>query len=150
MSSTSIAAWAGIPVSVANLIWILSTGWRARRSIRAIICIEIEDNLARLREFLIKANEASTFGESPLSAVQKRDALRLKALPTPNHSVWRSLTASVATALSPTKITRVYRFHGQLDELVVLKERHDLVPSEHADAVEKALMLIIGNGNPLS
>jgi hypothetical protein len=99
-----------------------------------MICIEIEDNLARLREFPIKANEAPTFRESPLSAMQKCDALRLKALPTFNHSVWRSLMASIPTALSSRKITRVYRFHGQLDGLVVLKERHDLVPSEHADA----------------
>ena len=115
-----------------------------------MIRIEIEDNLARVGEFLIKANEAPTFRESPLSAVQRCDALRLNALPTFNHSVWRSLTASIPTALSSKKITRVYRFHGQLDELVVLKERHDLVPSEHARAVEEAITRIIENGNPLS
>jgi len=154
MSATPIAALIGVfgfLLSLVSLLWIVSTQLRTGKSIRAMICIEIKDNLARLQEFWLKANQASTFSERPpLSAVQKCDALRLNALPTFNHSVWRSLTASIPTALTPEKVARVYRFHSQLNELVVLKERHDLTPSEHADAVEKALARIIENGNPLS
>lgn len=115
-----------------------------------MISIENEDNLARLREFQIKANGACTFSESPLSTLQRCDALRLNTLPTPEHSVWRSLTASIPTALSSKKIKCIYRFHGQLDELVVLKERHDLAPSEHARVLEETLTGIIEKGNPLS
>ena len=116
-----------------------------------MVRIEIEDNLAKLREFQSRSNQASTFseGRSP-SAVQRCDALRLNALPTFKHCSWRSLMASIPTALSPKKITRVHHFQSQLTELVALKQRHDLVPSEHADAVEKALKRIIENGNPLS
>jgi hypothetical protein len=154
MSSMPTAAWmgvAGLFVSLVNLLWILSAGLRTRSSIRAMICIEIEENLARLREFQLKASQAPTFTEGhPLSAVQKCDALRLKALPRFNHSVWRSLTASIPTALSPKKITSVYRFHGELDELVAPKERRDLGPSDHAAAIEKALTRAIEDGNRLS
>ena len=116
-----------------------------------MIRIEIDDNLAGLREFHLKAGWAPAFTEGhPLHGVQLRDALRLNVLPTFNHSVWRSLTASIPTALSPTQITSVYRFHSELDELVALKERRDLVPTDQVGAIEKALTRLIEGGNPLS
>jgi hypothetical protein len=154
MSSMPIAAWmgvAGLFVSLINLLWILSTGLRTRRSIQAMIYIEIKDNLARLREFQSRVSRAPTFAQGhPLSAVQKCDALRLNALPTFNHSVWRGLTASIPSALSRKKIVSAYRFHSELDELVVLKERRDLVPSDHAAAIKEALTRLIEDGNRLS
>jgi len=40
-----------------------------------MICVEIEENLARLKEFWSNTENASTFSNSPLSEVQKNDAL---------------------------------------------------------------------------
>jgi hypothetical protein len=153
MSSTAIAAWigvAGFVVSLVNVLWILSKEMRTRKSIRAMVCTEIEDNLSRLRDFRVAVNQVSRFSNGhPMSVVQKNDELRLKALPTFHHSVWRSLTASIPTALTPAEIRGVHRFQVQLDELAVVKERLDLPPSQRADAIEEAITRLIENGNPL-
>jgi len=143
MSSTPIAAWigvAGFVVSLLNLPWILFKERRTRMSIRAMICTEIQENLSSLGDFRAAANQASKFptGHS-MSLVQKSDALRLNALPTFNHSVWRSLTASIPIALTPIEIRRVYRFHADLDDLATVKERHDLAPSSTRMRLTKPL-----------
>jgi hypothetical protein len=114
-----------------------------------MICVEIEENLARLKEFRSNTENASTFSDSPLSEVQKNDALRLNVLPTLGHSIWRSLTTSIPTALNPDEIRSVYRFHGRLDELAVLKNHDNAAPSEHAAAIKEALTRLIDDGNPL-
>ena len=149
MTSKQIVAWIGLVLSLVNLLWVLSKELRTRKSIRTMICVEIEENLARLNEFRSNTENASTFSKSPLSEVQKNDALRLNALSTLGHSVWRSLTTSIPTALNPNQIRSVYRFHARLDELAVLKERHNAAPSEHAAAIKEALTRLIEDGNPL-
>ena len=115
-----------------------------------MVCVEVEDNLLRLSDFRAKAHQAAIFSSGhPLSAVQEGDALRHNVLPALSHVVWGSLTALIPTALTPEEIRRVFRFHAEVDELVAIKERDDLAPSEHRRVIEDAIARIIESGNPL-
>jgi len=151
MNAMPIAAWIGVAVfvvSVLNLAWILSKEYRTRRNLRTMICIEIEDNLARLKQFWSSAESASTFSRSPLSTLQKNDAFRFNPLPILGHRIWESLTASIPVALGADKIRKVHYFHAELDEISKLKEGDD-TPSKHAAHLREAIERVIQNGNPL-
>ena len=138
----------GVIVAVLNVSWILYREWRTRRRIRTMICVEIEDNLQRLRDFQAKAHKASTFTNNPtLSTVQQNDALRSNTWPSPISSFWRSLAGSVSTALSSKQVTDVYRFHAQLVEMATIKS--DTEPSVHAARIQAELAQVIEIGNPL-
>jgi len=135
MSSTQIAALIGVlgfVVSGVNLVWILRKELRTRRSIRTMIDIEIEDNLARLQEFWSRADVASTVSNTQLANMQKNDALRMGPLPILGHGTWQTLAASVPVALRPEEIRRVHRFHAKLDEIAQRKEHHDGPLTEQA------------------
>src|SRR3989442_672484 len=132
----------------------LATGPSQSQGLRTMISIEIDENLAKVREFAdAVAGRVNFPAESPIALAQKSDALRSEPLPSFRRRYWeRTSTANIAETLSPVEIERVHQFYSQLDELTQLrtdKESKYSKRSEWRKAFEPVLKRLLERGNPL-
>ena len=124
-----IGAVAGVVLWGANILWtLLWTERRARKRIRTMLRLEMDDNRAAVQQFLaaVEAKAANT-QQSP-GMDPRHFALSTVGLPTFSHRIWETLTDSIPIALDEAEIAQVHLFHNYLDELVRLKgmQRNDL------------------------
>lgn len=121
--------------------------------LRTMISIEIDESLAKLKEFWKAVNDRITFPtESPIAMAQRSDALRSQPLPSFGRRYWETTpTPNIAEALSPAEIEGVHQFYAQLDELARLKTEKTEYPkrSEWRKAFEPVMQELIERGNPL-
>jgi len=137
----------------AETLELLSAPQRAT-GLRTMISMEIDENLAKLREFSKAVNGRIAFPpESSIAIVQRSDALRSQPLPSVSRRYWETTpTPSIAEALSSAEIEGVHQFYAQLDELARLKTDKSEYPrrSEWRKAFEPVMQGLIERGNPLT
>lgn len=151
--STLKAAWigavAGFVVWFFSWLWKIWTDRRARKRIRTMLSIEIEDNLTTIRGYLSDVESRINFTSSPMANMQRGDALSSVPLPEFSHRIWESLTPSVPIGLNESEIRKVYGFHDQLDELTRLKGISRDPRSEWRISVENVISGLLESGNPI-
>lgn len=124
----------------------VATRWREKRterrqirSVRALLRLEIDQNLALLRDFWTKVSDV---GESERDREQDPDKLRsrlarrLLSFPFPRWSrqMWESQVPLLAIALSEAEIKQVQYLHGQLDRTTsICTTLSALASEEHED-----------------
>jgi hypothetical protein len=140
-----------IGVSGALLVWLTSWLWslyvdhRTGKRVRAMLALEIQDNLDTLQNFLKRVGQHVTFTESPLGNLQRNDAMQKENLPTGSHRIWRGAIQFIPVALTVEEIKRVHSFHKELDQLTETKRD----PSSKAADLESRITRLLGDGNPL-
>lgn len=121
--------------------------------LRALIRIEIDESLTKLRDFDEAVNRRINFpSESPIAIAQRSDALRSEPLPSFNRSYWdRTPTPNIGDALTSNEIEGVHNFYSQIDQLTRLKSEKEKYPrrSEWRRAFERVLRPLLESGNPL-
>ncbi len=155
MDSTLKAAWigavAGFVVWFFSWLWTLWSDRRARKRIRTMISIEIQDNLSSLREFCAAVEERVTFtNASHLANMQRGDTLSAIPLPEFSHRIWESLTPSIPLGLNENEIREVHRFHALLDELIRLKGISRDPISQWRNEVEGVINRLLEKGDPIA
>lgn len=124
----------------------VATQWREKRtqrrqirSIRALLHLEIDQNLALLGDFWTKVSEV---GESEQDREQDPEKLRgrlarrLLSIPFPRwtHQMWESQVGLLPIALSETEIKQVHYLQGQLDRITsICTTLSALASEEHED-----------------
>jgi hypothetical protein len=145
-----IGAAGGFAVFVFNWLWLLYAENRTRIRIRAMLSIELEENLIALHAFSSAAQNTATFLRN-IAGMQRRDQLAIAPLPAWKHGIWEGLLASIPLALREQEIRDVYQFHCNLDELTRLKMFSTGVASGHEwlDNFEAHINVLSQRGNPL-
>jgi hypothetical protein len=132
-------------VLLASWLWNLYVERRTGKRVRAMLSLEIQDNLDTLQNFLKRVGQHVTLTESPLGNLQRNDAVRREDLPTGSHRIWEGATQSIPVALTTEQIKRVHVFHKELDDLTEAKRD----PSSRAADLESRIARLLGDGNPL-
>ena len=157
MSSEVEAALIG--VGGALLVWVASCLWswqvdrRTRKNVRAMLGMEVDENLQALRGWQQRVREQVKFGQGHLMAgVQHVDAVRNVKFPAWSHRVWQEGMQLIPIALDDKKIRELHRFHQKLDELTEIQARDDAKRSrsEIAKLLDQVVDDLLAGGNPLS
>ncbi len=107
-------------------------GKRQRASVRALLRIEVEENLAALRPYwstLSGDAQGDTTGVNVSGTVARRMVQR--PLPPWSRLMWEAQAAALAAALSPQEIRAMQRHYANLTSLSAYREK--LVDIAHAD-----------------
>lgn len=151
LTAALIGAVAGVVVWLFSWLWILWTERRARGRIQTLIRIEIEGNLAALREFRASVEKQVTFWNAKhMVGAQRGDALSSIPLPTFSQRIWESLTPSLPVGLTVDEIRAVYRFYSDLEELKRLKSISRDPQSEWKDEIERIMNGLLEKAHLLS
>lgn len=155
MDATLTAEWigavAGFVVWFFSWLWTLWTDRRARKRIRTMITLEIEDNLSGLRAFVAAVEVRVNFTNvSHLATMQRGDALSAIPLPEFSHRIWETLTSSLPVGLNEDEIRQVYHSYSELNELTRLKGISHDPRSQWRPEVEGVLNGLLEKGNPIS
>ncbi len=107
---------------------------RQRASVRALLRVEVEENLALLRPYWSTLNEGLE-GDTTGVNVSGMVAHRMVRQPLPPWSrlMWEAQAASLPAALMPQEIRAMQRHYANLATLATYRER--LVAVEHEDTV---------------
>jgi hypothetical protein len=132
-------------VLLASWLWNLYVERRTGKRVRALLSLEIQDNLDTLQNFLKRVGQHVTFTESPLGNLQRNDAVRREDLPTGSHRIWEGATQFIPVALTVEQIKRVHSFHKELDHLMETKRD----PSSKAGDLERRITRLLRDGKPL-
>jgi len=119
---------------------------------RAMIALEIDENLAKLQEFRDTVDNRIKFStDSLMASVQRSDGLRMEPLPDFSRVYWdKTPTPNLAEALSESELRQVHDFYAQLNEIAKMKkEKKASRPREWREAFEPVLKDILDKGNPL-
>lgn len=108
------------------------------QAVRTILSLEVDQNLAVLRDFWNKVNQVDRVDESEQDPelAHLRLARRLIDLPMPHwsHKMWESQMSLLATALSEEEIKRVHDLHNRLDTIATIRSTLSALASEeHED-----------------
>jgi hypothetical protein len=148
-----------IGVGGALLVWVASWLWtwhvdrRTRKNVRAMLGMEVEENLQALRVWQQRAREQVNFEQGHLMAgVQHVDAVRNLKFPAWSRRVWQEGMHLIPIALDEEEIRQVHRFHQKLDELAEIQAQNDPKQSrsELAKLVDQVVDDLLAGGNPLS
>jgi hypothetical protein len=144
-----------IGVGGALLVWLASWLWslhvdrRTGKRVRAMLSMEIDENLQNLREWWERTNASAFPSNHPMAGVQHADAVKRLELPIWSHRVWQATVQLVPIALDETKYREVHRHHQNLDQLSALKELDSQKLSVLEGRVRTAVEEILKAGNPL-
>lgn len=110
------------------------------RAVRTMLSLEIDQNLALLRDFWSKTKDVDLPEDKPdrhnLILVRR---LSESPLPLWSHKMWESQMPLLATALSEEEIKQVHRHHNKLDAITAIRtqlstlkeERHQYSMLQH-------------------
>ena len=82
-----------------NWLWSRYVEQRSRKRVRAMLRIEIDENLQGLSKWWHGTEAAVTFSRSPLAGVQQLDAAKKLPLPVRNHRVWQAALPLIPMSL---------------------------------------------------
>jgi len=118
--------------------------------VRALIDIEVAENLSELRRFKDEVASAIKFKSAPMANVDRGNALKQTSPPNFKRHYWDTLTTSIASSLSPDEIKNAHILYGNLDRLTALLQTKPDPPSQWRKNVDRLIDEIIGNGSPLA
>ena len=117
--------------------------------VRALIGIEVAENLSELQRFKDTVASAIKFTSSPIANVDRGNALRQTPSPKFKRHYWDTLTTSIASSLSSEEIKGAHTLYGNLDRLSALLQTRPNPPSQWREDVYGLIDEILGNENPL-
>ena len=118
--------------------------------VRALIGIEVAENLSELRRFKDEVASAIKFKSSPMANVDRGNALKQTSPPKFKRHYWDALTTSIASSLSADEIKNAHVFYGNVDRSSGLLQTRPDPPSQWRKEVDGLIDQILGNGNPLA
>jgi hypothetical protein len=117
--------------------------------VRALIGIEVAENLSELRRFKDAVTSATRFKSSPMVNVDHGNALRKSPPPKFKRQYWNTLTVSIPSSLSADEIKNAHVFYSNLDRLSELLQAKPDPRSQWRKDVDGLIDEILSNGNPL-
>ncbi|MBC8264298.1 MAG: hypothetical protein H8E47_09275 [Anaerolineales bacterium] len=107
---------------------------RQTRAIHTMLRLEIDQNLALLRDFWSKVNQVDESEQDPNLACLHL-ARRMVGLPVPHwcHTMWKSQTPLLVVALSEEEIKQVHDLHNRLDAIAAIHSKLSALRSEQRE-----------------
>jgi hypothetical protein len=112
---------------------------RQAGAIRTLLRLEIDQNLALLRDFWSEVNQVDESEEDP-DLARLRLARRMVGLPVPHwcHTMWKSQTPLLVVALSEEEIKQVHNLHIGLDAIAAIHSKLSALESEQREELRAA------------